>query len=32
MSDFAARDNHHPGEKWHLEFSEKFHNFISKTL
>jgi len=32
QTDFAARDNHHPGEKWHLEFSKKFFIFVDKKL
>lgn len=31
-SDMAARDNHHPGEKWHLEFSKKFFIFVDKKI
>jgi len=32
QTDFNGRDNHHPGEKWHLDFSNKFFNFIDKIL
>ncbi len=32
QTDFAARDNHHPGEKWHNDFSKKFYKFISKRI
>lgn len=32
QSDFKARDNHHPSENWHLEFSKKFSNFIGGLL
>ena len=32
QSDFKARDNHHPSEKWHFNFSKKFSSFIMNKL
>lgn len=31
-SDCGARDKRHPGEKWHLDFSEKIYSFIDNKI